>query len=84
MGSNFVTGHPHGADHFYPVRISPPEPDPLSPPCARPKWTTGPTGAVHKVRHARGGEGVQEGVTVCERGEGGQEHVTSCLYEFLS
>ena len=34
------------------------------------------TGAVHKVRHARG-EGVREGVTVCDRGEGVQEHVTS-------
>ena len=40
-------------------------------------------GAVHKVRHARGGEGVREGVTVCDRG-GGQEHVTSRLYKFLS
>ena len=40
-------------------------------------------GAVHKVRHARGGEVVREGVTVCDRG-GGQEHVTSCLYKFLS
>src|SRR6218665_2646779 len=28
-----------------------------------------PYGAVHKVRHARG-EGVREGVTVCDRGEG--------------
>src|SRR6218665_3801250 len=36
-------------------------------------------GAVHKVRHARGG-GVREDVTVCERG--GQEHVTSRLYIF--
>ena len=27
-------------------------------------------GAVHKVRHARGGKGVREGVTVCDRGEG--------------
>ena len=27
-------------------------------------------GAVHKVRHARGEEGVREGVTVCDRGEG--------------
>src|SRR6218665_2271141 len=27
-------------------------------------------GAVHKVRHARGGEGVREGVTVCDRGRG--------------
>jgi len=25
-------------------------------------------GAVHKVRHARGGKGVREGVTVCDRG----------------
>ena len=33
-------------------------------------------GAVHKVRHARGGRGVREGVTVCDRG-GVQEHVTS-------
>jgi len=41
-------------------------------------------GAAHKVRHARGGEGVREGVTVCDRGEGGQEHVTSRLYKFLS
>src|SRR6218665_822488 len=39
-------------------------------------------GAVHKVRHARGGGGVR-GVTVCDRG-GGQEHVTSRLYKFLS
>jgi len=31
-------------------------------------------GAVHKVRHARGG-GVREGVTVCDRGRG-KEHVT--------
>ena len=38
-------------------------------------------GAVHKVRHARGG-GVQEGVTVCDRGRG-QEHVMSHLYIFL-
>ena len=35
-------------------------------------------GAVHKARHARG-EGVREGVTVCDRGMGGQEHVTSRL-----
>ena len=34
-------------------------------------------GAVHKVRHARGG-GVREGVAACDRG-GGQEHVTSRL-----
>ena len=27
-------------------------------------------GAVHKVRHARGGEGFREGVTVCDRGRG--------------
>ena len=32
-------------------------------------------GAVHKVRHARG-EGVREGVKVCDRG-GVQEYVTS-------
>ena len=35
-------------------------------------------GAVHKVRHARGGEG-RGGVTVCDRGSGGKEHVTSHL-----
>ena len=29
------------------------------------------------------GEGVREGVTVCDRGRG-QEHVTSRLYTFLS
>jgi len=34
-------------------------------------------GAVHKVRHAQG-EGVREGVTVCDR-VGGQERVTSHL-----
>jgi len=34
-------------------------------------------GAVHKVCHAWGGEGVRKGVTVCDRGEGVQEHVTS-------
>src|SRR6218665_1259431 len=33
-------------------------------------------GAVHKVRHARGG-GVREGVTVCDRKRRIQEHVTS-------
>ena len=27
-------------------------------------------GAIHKVRHTRGGEGVREGVTVCDRGRG--------------
>ena len=32
-------------------------------------------GAVHRVRHARGG-GVREGVTVCDRGRV-QGHVTS-------
>jgi len=30
--------------------------------------------AVHKVCHARG-EGVREGVRVCEKGETSQEHV---------
>jgi len=35
------------------------------------------SGAVHKVRHARG-EGVREGMTVCDRG-GGKKHVTSQL-----
>src|SRR6218665_2530909 len=40
-------------------------------------------GRDHKVRHAQGGEGVREGVTVCDRG-GGQERVTSRLYKILS
>ena len=40
-------------------------------------------GAVHKVRHARGEEGVWEGVTVCDRGRV-QEQVTSRLYILLS
>ena len=39
-------------------------------------------GAVHKVRHARGG-GVREGVTVCDREEGVQEHVTSHFSNFF-
>ena len=42
------------------------------------KRTIEPTGVVHKVRHARGWEGVR-GVTVCDRGIGGQKHVTSRL-----
>src|SRR6218665_820786 len=35
-------------------------------------------GAVHKVRHARGEQGVREGVTFCNRGRG-KEDVTSHL-----
>ena len=40
-------------------------------------------GAVHKVRHARGGRG-SEDVWRFVTGGGGQEHVTSRLYKFLS
>ena len=38
-------------------------------------------GAVHKVRHARGGPRRCDSLW---QGEGGQEHVTSRLYKFLS
>ena len=40
-------------------------------------------GAVHKVRHARGGRG-SEKVWQFVTGGGGKEHVTSRLYKFLS
>ena len=33
-------------------------------------------GAVHKVRHARGGQGVREGVTFCDGGRGKEDDVT--------
>ena len=41
-------------------------------------------GAVHKVRHARVGEGGPRRCDSLWQGEGGQEHVTSRLYKFLS
>ena len=40
------------------------------------RTVTAGLGAVHKVRHARRGEGIREGVTVCDRGRV-LEHVTS-------
>ena len=43
---------------------------------------SGVQGAVHKVRHARGGGGPRRCDSLTEGG--GQEHVTSRLYTFLS
>ena len=40
-------------------------------------------GAVHKVRHARGLEGVPESVTVCDRGRGSRACDVT-LINFLS
>ena len=40
-------------------------------------------GAVHKVRHARGGRESKKVWQFVKEG-GGQEHVTSRLYKFLS
>jgi len=39
--------------------------------------------AVHKVRHAREGDGVGEGVTVCDRGRGSRACDVTLIHFFI-